>query len=205
MEVAVRTARNEDVSEDYVEPTIPEDRMGWCEDSTFFIWDARIAAADKAIEVGVAGRTRAKGSLLLRNSVRMLRLKEISDRGVPVKFCKREDLVTATDAITVTTFHQLKGLEFDHVVITGLEGETMPQFWINKQHSEKPEELTVYASLGLRRDDEGEEKSCFGGGDQQSVLSGIPDDLFQRPRCGALGSCKLISGLVRLARLVGKY
>ena len=146
-------------------------------------WDARIAAADKAIEIW-RGRQNTSERVVVaaqfgKNAQRLER--EISDRGVPVKFCKREDLVTATDAITVTTFHQLKGLEFDHVVITGLEDETMPQFWINKQHSEKPEETEQYMRrlvyVAMTR---AKKKVVLAGGEPFSrFFSGIPDDLFQ--------------------------
>lgn len=36
----------------------------------------------------------------------------------------------------VTRYHRLKGLEFDHVVLMGLEDQAIPNFWIKSLEGE---------------------------------------------------------------------
>jgi superfamily I DNA/RNA helicase len=151
MQVAVYLARNEDVQgEDYVKPTIPKDqnapkvrllkRSQW--------WEAREGAVQEAAKlwrdrddpserIVVAAQFDDTAGKLQR---------ALSDQGIPAKFIKQEELAAVENCVIVTTFHQLKGLEFDHVVIAGLEDETMPQYWIEHQHySERPEETEHYS------------------------------------------------------------
>lgn len=52
--------------------------------------------------------------------------KELEKRGLKVKKVKGAGLGGFTGGVAVTTFHQLKGLEFDHVVVMGLHDAQYP-------------------------------------------------------------------------------
>lgn len=52
--------------------------------------------------------------------------KSLSKRGLTVKAAKGSSLGNFPGGVVVTTFHQLKGLEFDHVVIMGLHDSQYP-------------------------------------------------------------------------------
>lgn len=52
--------------------------------------------------------------------------KALEERGVTVKMARGESLGKFDGGVVVTTYHQLKGLEFDHVVIMGLHDMQYP-------------------------------------------------------------------------------
>lgn len=52
--------------------------------------------------------------------------KSLQKRGLTVKAAKGASLGSFAGGVVVTTFHQLKGLEFDHVVIMGLHDTQYP-------------------------------------------------------------------------------
>lgn len=147
MQVAMYIATNHDLQsdEDYVPPTIPDregpkvaklGRATW--------WEARDAAARRAAELA---RMHPEDTVVLavqfnsqleryRDKVREWRGEAVVARGM--------ELLPTPGRIIVTTYHQLKGLGFDHVVLTGLEDETMPQFYYNLADSELPAEKEQY-------------------------------------------------------------
>jgi len=73
--------------------------------------------------------------------------KSLSKRGLNVKAAKGSSLGNFSGGVVVTTFHQLKGLEFDHVVIMGLHDAQFPARIL--EHIEE-EDRNVEAQL-LRR------------------------------------------------------
>jgi superfamily I DNA/RNA helicase len=64
----------------------------------------------------------------------------LKKRRLSYQLAKGRDISPGPGQILVTTFHQLKGLEFDHVVLTGMEDNTLPAWYLNLETSETPEE-----------------------------------------------------------------
>ena len=58
--------------------------------------------------------------------------KALEQRGVTVKAVKGASLGKLNGGIVVTTYHQLKGLEFDHVIIMGLHDTQYPERLISQ-------------------------------------------------------------------------
>jgi superfamily I DNA/RNA helicase len=187
MEVAIHLTSNEDVENDidYVQTTIPGDREGPkvfrlrrpsrgisdsdAADKAFELWESRKSTAERVV---IATQTKTKGEQMAET----LRV-----RGRPAVFADKKALVNIDKKILVTNIHQLKGLEFDHVVITDLQDESMPQYWINKDNSEKQEEAEqylkrlVYVAMTRAR------KSVVlaGGIPFCRFFDNVPDNLFE--------------------------
>lgn len=66
--------------------------------------------------------------------------KSLEKRGLTVKAAKGTGLGNFCGGIVVTTYHQLKGLEFDHVVIMGLHDSQYPARLIDKVPEEDQKE-----------------------------------------------------------------
>lgn len=159
MQVAVHLATNPDLkdNEDYVSPQIP-DRNGppvirirrnkW--------WDAEEAALDQAHTLSASGRV-VVACPMGANCVRV-KDKLSARTGTTVHFAKRGDLVSEIAPLVVTTFHQLKGLEFDHLVLLALEDNTMPSFYLKHKPPEDHEQETqqlrrlVYVAMTRARE-----------------------------------------------------
>ncbi len=70
-----------------------------------------------------------------------------------------QDALNSVDAVSLLTFHSAKGLEFQKVIILGMEDENMPSFWAYKEEdddddrpvSKKLEEQKRLLYVGLTR------------------------------------------------------
>jgi superfamily I DNA/RNA helicase len=65
-------------------------------------------------------------------------VRSLRDRGVAAGFAKGDDLADQVNQVQVTTYHQAKGLEWDHVVLMDLTDDRMPGYFVS--HIEDPEE-----------------------------------------------------------------
>jgi superfamily I DNA/RNA helicase len=74
--------------------------------------------------------------------------KKLQNLGINAVQAKRQSLGRTNKGIVVTTYHQLKGLEFDHVIIMGLEDENFPGGFLKHAPEEDwPEEEVPLAKL----------------------------------------------------------
>lgn len=147
MQVAVHVATNHDLQseEDYVPPTIPDrdgPKVAKLARGTW--WEARDAAARRAADLV---RLYPDDSVVL--AVQFNRQLDkycslVQRQGCSACVARGRELLPSSGQVMVTTYHQLKGLEFDHVVLTGLEDETMPQYYYNRSDSELPVEKEQY-------------------------------------------------------------
>jgi superfamily I DNA/RNA helicase len=70
--------------------------------------------------------------------------KALEQRGLTVKKAKGAGLGSFGGGVVVTTFHQLKGLEFDHVVIMGLHDAQYPgRILENMPEEDQEEEISL--------------------------------------------------------------
>jgi superfamily I DNA/RNA helicase len=75
-------------------------------------------------------------------------MKALEQRRTKAKAAKGASLGTSEGGVVVTTFHQLKGLEFDHVVIMGLHDAQFPgRFLAGLDEDDAREEEQVLARL----------------------------------------------------------
>jgi hypothetical protein len=65
-------------------------------------------------------------------------VRSLRDHGVAAGFAKGDDLADQVNQVQVTTYHQAKGLEWDHVVLMDLTDDRMPGYFVS--HIEDPEE-----------------------------------------------------------------
>jgi superfamily I DNA/RNA helicase len=147
MEVAQYLATNEDLKadEDYLPPTIPNrqgpkvvriNRSKW--------W----AAQDEAVSYASQLVKRHPSDTFVLAAQFNKSASKLGDAlkkgGVPHQVASGRDINTEPGEVLVTTFHQLKGLEFDHVILTGMEDGTVPGFYLKLDSSETPEERMNY-------------------------------------------------------------
>jgi Superfamily I DNA and RNA helicases len=147
MQVATYVATNYDLqmNEDYIPPSIPNrdgPKVAKIERTTW--WQAQEAAARRAAELA---RTHPNDTVVL--AVQFNRQLDdyclrVRRQGCPADVAKGMELLPAPGKVIVTTYYQLKGLEFDHVVLTGLEDETMPEYYYSLPDSELPAEKEQY-------------------------------------------------------------
>jgi len=144
MQVAMAVSTNTDLKgdADFTAPCLP-DRMG-PRVSRIERSDDRIAEKAAAFRVAELMRRYRGDSICLAApfNQRLVRLtNELSSAGVRALNAKGDDLAQLADgAVAVTTYHQLKGLEFDHVVLIRLDDSTMPGFFFNIKDSESENE-----------------------------------------------------------------
>ncbi|MGV7224801.1 MAG: UvrD-helicase domain-containing protein [Nitrospinales bacterium] len=62
--------------------------------------------------------------------------KQLNELGLKVEKAKGAALGKFSSGVVVTNYHQLKGLEFDHVVIFGLDDQTFPGRYLDRVFSE---------------------------------------------------------------------
>lgn len=133
MEVALQLIDNTDVqfSEDYVAPTIP-DRNG-PKVSRIVRASARDAySAGCDFIKSSFGRLRAKSvAVALPINKQAYGSKSHLNRlGLKCNVLKGGSLGSFSGGVAVTTYHQLKGLEFDHIVLMGLDDHNFPGKYI---------------------------------------------------------------------------
>ena len=74
--------------------------------------------------------------------------KQLDQLGVKAERAKGSALGKLSSGIVVTNYHQLKGLEFDHVVVFGLDDKTFPGRYLDKVLAEDmPDEEQVLRKL----------------------------------------------------------
>lgn len=139
MELAVHLAVNPDLkaNEDYLPPTVPD------KDGAKVL---RISGKDPtAVRKEAIKRTAQLAQFHPHDTVVLahpfdaqLRGLEESLQKMGVEACKAkgERIAKVSKGVLVTTYHQLKGLEFDHVVLMGLEDQAIPNFWIKSLEGE---------------------------------------------------------------------
>jgi superfamily I DNA/RNA helicase len=68
----------------------------------------------------------------------------LNQKGVRATAKKGENIITNGEGVIVTTYHQLKGLEFDHVVLTNLEDNAFPGWFLRECPIEDLEQEEAY-------------------------------------------------------------
>ena len=83
--------------------------------------------------------------------------------------------------LVVTNYHQLKGLEFDHVVLFGLDDKTFPDRYLDKVLADdiKEEEQTLRKLLYVAMTRAKQTLTIVGGEPFCRFFSDITDDLFE--------------------------
>lgn len=149
MDVAELLLVDNDVvqSEDYVSPVRP-DKNG--DVVRLLISDNPRDAYDKGYDFVAENykRLRTTSVAVVMPFARQLypAQKALEKRGMNVKKAKGTTLGNFGGGVVVTTYHQLKGLEFDHVVIMGLHDEQYPGRLL-----EKIAEEDIFQECGLLR------------------------------------------------------
>lgn len=183
MEVASLVATNHDLAgdEDYQAPTIP-DRIGpkvvrirrdcW--------QDAQSAAIAHA---GQLHRARPDETVIVAaqfNKTAKYFADRLTQTHAPAEALSGQRLAEDVRLAT-TTFHQLKGLEFDHLILVGMEDNTMPCFYFKQQDAETEQEKEhylrrlVYVAMTRAR----VSVSLAGGTPFSRFFDGIPDRFFE--------------------------
>ncbi len=74
--------------------------------------------------------------------------KSLEARGLAVRVAQGQNLGSLKPGIVITNFHQIKGLEFDHVVLIGLHDDQFPgRFLKNTSEEDRPNEEHLLARL----------------------------------------------------------
>lgn len=101
----------------------------------------------------------------------------------PAKAAKGASLGALSSGIVVTTYHQLKGLEFDHVVILGLHDEQYPSRFLNTlsdtediEHELTRLRRTLYMAMTRAK----KTVTLVGSIPICRFLQDIPDELFNK-------------------------
>ena len=183
MQVALHVATNYDLqsNEDYIPPTLPErsgpkvikiERETW--------WDAQDAALRFAAKLS----RQYPGERVVVADFFNKRLSEIVQRlrsiGANAMLAKREDFKHFFSGVLVTTYHQLKGLEFEHIVLLSLEDRTMPEFFFQRSDSELPVEKEQYLRrlLYVAMTRSKKTLTLCGGRPFSRFFKDVPADLF---------------------------
>jgi superfamily I DNA/RNA helicase len=97
-----------------------------------------------------------------------------------VKKAKGGALGGISSGIVVTNYHQLKGLEFDHVVIFGLDDKTFPDRYLDKVLADdiKEEENTLRKLLYVAMTRAKESLTIVGGEPFCRFFDDISEDYF---------------------------
>jgi superfamily I DNA/RNA helicase len=69
---------------------------------------------------------------------------DLTAAGVEARHCKGRDLDTQASDVLTTNFHQLKGLEFDHVVLASMGDDSVPGHGLKIEDSQTAEEKQNY-------------------------------------------------------------
>lgn len=147
MQVAVFLADNKDIraDEDYQAPTLPS-RTGpkviRIQRQAF--WDAK-----KALVAHVATlRSRYPNDTIVvaapfHKTAEKL-VGDLKTAGVSARHGKGRELDIRSRDVLTTNFFQLKGLEFDHVVLSSMEDESIPGYFLKREDSQTAEEKLSY-------------------------------------------------------------
>lgn len=182
MEVASRVATNLDLAsnEDYQAPTIP-DREGprvvrikrdWWQDAQ----SAAIAHAGKLHQARPDETVIVAAQFNKTAKFFADRLTQTRARAEALSGSRLAENVR----LATTTFHQLKGLEFDHLILVGMEDNTMPCFYFKQEDAETEQEKEhylrrlVYVAMTRAR----QSVTLAGGSPFSRFFDGISDELF---------------------------
>ena len=184
MEVALQIAQNTDIasSNDYVAPTLPSKNglkvrritrptvRAAYDDGYQYIVDNFKRLRVKSIAIALPLSRQTYGAQ-----------KQLADLGANPTVAKGAKLGQLSSGITVTTFHQLKGLEFDHVVLMGLDDQNFPGRFLEKVANQDlpEEELSLKRLLYVAMTRAKESLTIVGGGTFCRFLKDIPDNLFE--------------------------
>jgi superfamily I DNA/RNA helicase len=106
--------------------------------------------------------------------------KQLSSLGLKAKTAKGGSLGAFSSGIVVTNYHQLKGLEFDHVVLFGLDDQTFPGRYLDKiladdiQDEENVLRKLVYVAMTRAK----ETLTIVGGNPFCRFFDDVSDELF---------------------------
>ena len=107
--------------------------------------------------------------------------KQLKDLGLIVDKAKGSALGKFTSGVVVTNYHQLKGLEFDHVVIFGLDDQTFPGRYLDRVFSEdlKEEEQVLIRLLYVVMTRAKQSLTLVGGEPFCRFIKNISDSYFE--------------------------
>lgn len=183
MQVALFLATNTDLvkDDDYVPPSIP-DREGprvrrvsralyWQARDEVAGYTARLVRENPGEKVAVAtpfGTNAAKYERALKRES----LHAVAGKG--------EEIVRSGEQVIITTYHQLKGLEFDHVVLTNLEDDAFPGWFLREcpEEDREQEEAFLRRLLYVAMTRAKRSVTLVGGRPFCRFLSNVPDELF---------------------------
>lgn len=184
MEVALQIAQNPDItsSDDYVAPTLPSKNgvkvrritrptvRAAYDDGYQYIVDNFKRLRVKSVAIALPLSRQTYGAQ-----------KQLTELGVNPIVAKGAKLGQLSSGITVTTYHQLKGLEFDHVVLMGLDDQNFPGRFLEKVANQDlpDEELGLKRLLYVAMTRAKESLTIIGGGTFCRFLKDIPDNLFE--------------------------
>ena len=184
MEIALKLAEKSKFhdSDDYVVPTIPE-RNG--ANVTRIIRDGIKTAYDDGYKYIAKSFKRIKKSsvaIALPFSRQIFPAqKQLVKLGLNVDRAKGASLGRMQNGIVVTTYHQLKGLEFDYVVLMGMDDHNMPGRYIDRVPEEDIEEeekvlcRLVYMAMTRAK----KSLTVVGGKPFCRFFDEVPDILFE--------------------------
>jgi superfamily I DNA/RNA helicase len=107
-------------------------------------WQAQDAALDQVASLTRACPTQSIVVAVPFNGNFEKVLQSLSRRGVRAKSAKHDALARFSRGVAVTTYHQLKGLEFDHLVLLSLQDSTIPGWWVERAPSGDEEHEAVF-------------------------------------------------------------
>ena len=108
--------------------------------------------------------------------------KALDKLGVTVKKAKGATLGSFSGGVVVTTYHQLKGLEFDHVVIMGLHDAQYPGRLLENvpEEDQADEENLLRRVLYVAMTRAKESATLVGSEPFCRFLKDVPDDLIEK-------------------------
>jgi superfamily I DNA/RNA helicase len=108
-------------------------------------------------------------------------VKALEKRGVNARSVRGNAIGTFTGGVAVTTYHQLKGLEFDHVIIMGLHDEQYPGRRVNDLPEEDQKlELDILSRLLFMVMTRAKQSlTLVGNKPLCRFIEGMPSELFE--------------------------
>jgi superfamily I DNA/RNA helicase len=184
MEVAMYVIENSDVakSDDYVPPALPEKsgpnvglikgknpKDSWEKGHEYIVEKfGRLRTSTLAVALPFS-----KQVFGAQNGLRKA--------GIIPKTAKGSKLGQFTNGIVVTTYHQLKGLEFDHIVIMGLDDKNFPGRFLNQSlaHEVNEEEQILRRLLYVAMTRAKKSLTLVGNDPFCRFFDNVPTDLFE--------------------------
>jgi superfamily I DNA/RNA helicase len=107
--------------------------------------------------------------------------KQLRQLGVQATQAKGANLGKLDSGVIVTTYHQLKGLEFDHVILMGLEDKSMPERFLDSiSEEDRPaEEHILQRLIYMAMTRSKNSLTLVGAVPFCRFFQGVPDCLFE--------------------------